>query len=147
MMMFRMISCLLVVGLVGCSSKPSLFDRCEIHVDPSQDAQSIYDEEELRALYARLNGGKPLSPESDVFSMTEGALTRQGSVDVSRVMRNMAKAQMLEGGASSSMAGYTAFLASNTYRTNAWAAPLENLCAQQKRLVRSDAVISRRPQE
>ena len=146
-MIARMMLCLLVIGLSGCSSRQSFYDQCEIHVDPSQDARSIYDEHELRALYARLNRGKPLAAESDVFSMTEDALTRLGSVDVSRIVRNMVRAQMLEEGAKPSMASYTAFLASNTYRTNAWAAPLDNLCAQQRRLVRSDAVLSRPPQE
>lgn len=125
----------------GCASKPSLFDRCGYHVDASLEPVDIYEEDGLARLYRRLNSDKPAGPDVDLIALAEGALTRSGSVDVSRIVQNMTKAQMVDDGAGGLMASSTAYLSANTYRANAAAAPIENLCSTQRSIIKPEALV------
>lgn len=139
--MRKSIIVLFVLLLSGCASKPSLFDRCGYHVDASLEPVDIYEEDGLARLYRRLNSDKPVGADVDLIALTEGALMRSGSVDVSRIVQNMTKAQMVDDGAGGLMASSTAYLSANTYRANATAAPIENLCSMQKSLIKQEALL------
>lgn len=71
-----------VMMLSGCASKPSLFDKCGYHVDASLEPSEIYETDGLVRLYRRLNSDRLIDPDVDLIGLTEGALTRFGSVDV-----------------------------------------------------------------